>query len=96
MLNYNENCLKIINIPQQKLFIKWGTKVYITYMEVNIMTNGNQERLCMEIDEVRGQLEDLMIHKGMVTDEEVVILSQRLDQLIIQYYMKNESETEGQ
>ncbi|MBB6217607.1 hypothetical protein HNQ80_003730 [Anaerosolibacter carboniphilus] len=60
------------------------------------MTNGNQERLCMEIDEVRGQLEDLMIHKGMVTDEEVVILSQRLDQLIIQYYMKNESETEGQ
>jgi hypothetical protein len=64
-------------------------------MGVGIMTSGNKDRLGMQIDTIRSQLEDLMIHKGMVSDDEVVILSQKLDQLIIQYYMESELEKEG-
>ncbi len=58
------------------------------------MTSGNKDRLIMEIEEIRSQLEDLMIHKDMIIDDEVVILSQRLDQLIIQHYTECELEKE--
>lgn len=53
------------------------------------MTDHAKERLAVRIDEVRSRLEQLMMDKNMVTDEEVVILSQMLDELIIRYYKEN-------
>ncbi|MDF2546612.1 MAG: Spo0E like sporulation regulatory protein [Anaerosolibacter sp.] len=92
---YNNNYLKVINNLWEKLFIKWASKVYITYMGVNIMISDNRERLGDEINKVRSRLEDLIIDRGMISDKEIVLLSQELDQLIIQYYTTNESENEG-
>jgi hypothetical protein len=59
------------------------------------MVSGSRERLDEEINDVRSRLEDLIIDRDMITDKEIVTLSQELDQLIIQYYTKNESENEG-
>ncbi|WP_300299557.1 aspartyl-phosphate phosphatase Spo0E family protein [Anaerosolibacter sp.] len=59
------------------------------------MISDNRERLGDEINKVRSRLEDLIIDRGMISDKEIVLLSQELDQLIIQYYTTNESENEG-
>ncbi|MFT9495671.1 Spo0E family sporulation regulatory protein-aspartic acid phosphatase [Anaerosolibacter sp.] len=59
------------------------------------MISDNRERLGDEINEVRSRLEDLIIDRGMITDKEIVLLSQELDQLIIQYYTINKSKNEG-
>ncbi|KXG75666.1 aspartyl-phosphate phosphatase Spo0E family protein [Thermotalea metallivorans] len=53
------------------------------------MTDNAKERLAARINEVRSRLEQLMMDKNMGTDEEVVILSQMLDELIIRYYKES-------
>ena len=50
------------------------------------MTNQSKEKIEALISEYRKALEEMIIVKDLVTDEEVVILSQALDELITEYY----------
>lgn len=57
-------------------------------MEANVISDAYKERLKKDIEELRDILNEIcVIHEEMGQDDKTLIISQRLDKLIVKYMM---------